>query len=161
MDQLMQAGQSRPGEHENAPELTARRGFGFWSTRPGSLAGFARFALAERSSAANRRPPRWQRVLIPGFRCLFPRNRRRKPHWARPRSSDATRALRAPPGDPESGGANPCEDLYKSIERLSMRHVRHESQALSGHRGVGYAIEAAFSAMSDKRPSVSPLSKPT
>ncbi len=31
-----------------------------WSTRPGSLAGFARFALAERSSAANRRPPRWQ-----------------------------------------------------------------------------------------------------
>ena len=25
-----------------------------WSTRPGSLAGFARFALAEQSSAANR-----------------------------------------------------------------------------------------------------------
>jgi hypothetical protein len=32
-----------------------------WSTRPGSLAGFARSALAEQSSAANRRPPRWQR----------------------------------------------------------------------------------------------------
>jgi hypothetical protein len=31
-----------------------------WSTRPGSQAGFAREALAERSSAANRRPPRWQ-----------------------------------------------------------------------------------------------------
>ena len=31
-----------------------------WSTRPGSRAGFARDALAERSSAANRRPPRWQ-----------------------------------------------------------------------------------------------------
>jgi hypothetical protein len=31
-----------------------------WSTRPGSQAGFARKALAEQSSAANRRPPRWQ-----------------------------------------------------------------------------------------------------
>jgi hypothetical protein len=36
-----------------------------WSTRPGSLAGFARFAIAERSSAANRRPPRWQETTNP------------------------------------------------------------------------------------------------
>ena len=31
-----------------------------WSARPGSRAGFARLALAERSSAANRRPSTWE-----------------------------------------------------------------------------------------------------
>ena len=47
-------------------------------------------------TGSNRRPPHWQRVPTPGFRCAFPRNRRREPHWAHPRSSDATRALRTP-----------------------------------------------------------------
>ncbi len=45
---------------KNAPDLAAEGVHIFWSTRPGSQAGFARDALAERSSAANRRPPRWQ-----------------------------------------------------------------------------------------------------
>jgi hypothetical protein len=31
-----------------------------WSARPGSRAGFAREALAERSSAASRRPSAWE-----------------------------------------------------------------------------------------------------
>ncbi len=44
---------STEGEQENAPDLAAEGVHIFWSTRPGSLAGFARFALAERSSAAN------------------------------------------------------------------------------------------------------------
>jgi len=63
-----------------------------------------RFPLAERSSAANRRsmrlrrprPPRWQRVPAPGFHCVFPRNRRRQPHWVRARSSDAMRSSGSP-----------------------------------------------------------------
>jgi hypothetical protein len=37
---------------ENAPDLAAEGVHIYWSTRPGSLAGFARFALAEQSSAA-------------------------------------------------------------------------------------------------------------
>jgi hypothetical protein len=32
----------------------------YWNARPGSRAGFAREALAERSSAANRRPSAWE-----------------------------------------------------------------------------------------------------
>ncbi len=47
-------------DNENAPDLAAEGVHLIWSTRPGSLASCARDALAERSSAANRRPPRWQ-----------------------------------------------------------------------------------------------------
>ena len=46
--------------NENAPDLADGGVHFIWSTRPGSRAGSARQALAERSSAANRRPPRLQ-----------------------------------------------------------------------------------------------------
>jgi len=95
-----------------------------WSTRPGS----------------NRRPPRWQRVPTPGFCCIFPRNRRREPHWARPRSGDATRALRAPPGTPESGGGSPTHARAytgrSSVCRVIARALRNRRLAgLAPERG--------------------------
>jgi len=114
---------AEPSPQTKSPAAQLREGaFECWSTRPGS----------------NRRPPRWQRVPTPGFCCVFPRNRRREPHWARPRSSDATRALRAPPGDPESGGGSPTH-ARASTSRSSVCRVI--ARALRNRRLAGFAPE--------------------
>jgi hypothetical protein len=124
--------------NENTPDQPAGGVHLFWRTRQGSRAGFARFALAEQSSAANRRPPRWQRVPSSGFRCAFPRNSRREPHLARMRNRDATRALRAPRGDPESEGGSPTH-ARASTSRSSVCRVI--ARALRNRRLAGLAPE--------------------
>jgi hypothetical protein len=91
-------------DRENAPDLSGRGRSLYLEHETGLAGGLRPLALAERSSATNRRSPRWQRVPTPGFRCLFPRNRRREPNRARARSSDATQELRAPPGADHARG---------------------------------------------------------